>query len=112
MVKAVILSRVCILPVRQIDMEMETCMNMCVYSHFSSHWPCRKTNLMGKEKPSRGMGREGEYHLGGVSPRDTQSKPKVWDRRDDHLKAGVGGDGRRFVGGVTGLRKHTASSLL
>lgn len=71
MVKAVILSRVCILPVRQIDMEMEMCTNMCVYLHVISHWPCGKTNLMGKENPSRGMGRGGEYHLGGVSPSNT-----------------------------------------
>lgn len=71
MVKVVIFSRVCILPVRQIDIEMETCMNMCVYLHFSSHWPCGKINLMGKEDPSGGMRREGEYHLGGVSPRNT-----------------------------------------
>lgn len=75
MVKAVILSRVCILPVRQIDMEMEMCMNMCVCLHFSSHWPSGKTNLMGRENPPGGMGSEGEYHLevflGGVSPRNT-----------------------------------------
>lgn len=71
MVKVVIFSRVCILPVRQIDTEMEMYMNMSVYLHFSSHWPCGKTNLMGKENPSEGMRREGEYHLRGVSPRNT-----------------------------------------
>lgn len=66
MVKAVIHSRVCILPVRQIDMEMEMCMNTCVYPHSSSHWAHGKTNLMGKENPSGRMGREGECYLGGV----------------------------------------------
>ena len=42
MVKAVTRSRVCILPVRQIDMEMEMCINVRVYPHSSSHWASRK----------------------------------------------------------------------
>ena len=71
MVKAVIHSRVCILPVRRIDKEVELCMNMRVYPHSSSHWARGKTNLMGKENPSGGMGREGERRLGGVCPRKT-----------------------------------------
>lgn len=66
MVKAVIHSRVCILPVRQIDMEMEMCMNKRVYPHSSFHWAREKTNLMGKENPPGRMEREGERCLGGV----------------------------------------------
>lgn len=57
MVKAVILSRVCILPVRQIDMEMETCMDMCVYLQFPlAMW---KNKSDGKAEPFRGNGERG-----------------------------------------------------
>lgn len=71
MVKALIHSTVSILPVRQIDMEVEMCMNTRVYPHYSSHWARGKTNLMGNENPSGGMGREGECHLGGVCLKKT-----------------------------------------
>lgn len=72
-----------------------------------------KNKSGGKGEPFRGgMGREGEDHLGGVSPRNASARPKAWDRRDDHLRAGEDRERYRFVGGVIGLRKHTTSSQL
>lgn len=58
MVKAIIHSRVCILPVRQIDMEMEMCMNTCLPS-FQFPLGTWKNKSDGEGKPFRRNGERG-----------------------------------------------------